>query len=168
MKSLRASLAFVLTLSVLFSSCMLEPVEENPSPETALSEKKADIETAPLTLYTLDISPDETETSPEIAPEIPETPEPEPAPDLEPTVISLSEPEATSGEIVRETPEELFATYEHEETMEYVLNKNSRKVHKSDCSDVKKIKPENYATTDNPAEYLANGYTNCGHCGGYQ
>lgn len=86
------------------------------------------------------------------------------------TPLVSEEIASQNTDITREGPEDpywLQNTYEHDTTELYVLNTHTQKVHKSTCNDVQKIKPENYATTNNPGEYLANGYTNCGHCGGY-
>ena len=47
----------------------------------------------------------------------------------------------------------------------YVLNNNTQKIHYSDCSSVKTIKPENYAeTTKTVDELKAAGYKPCGKC----
>ena len=47
----------------------------------------------------------------------------------------------------------------------YVLNTNTMKIHYSNCSSVKTIKPENYAeTTKTVSELKAQGYTPCGKC----
>ena len=47
----------------------------------------------------------------------------------------------------------------------YVLNTNTMKIHHPDCKSVPKIKPENYAVTDQSLEELKlQGYTTCGNC----
>lgn len=47
----------------------------------------------------------------------------------------------------------------------YVLNNNTKKIHDSDCSSVKTIKPENYSETNKTVEELkAAGYKPCGKC----
>lgn len=47
----------------------------------------------------------------------------------------------------------------------YVLNTGTFKIHHPDCDDVKKIKPENYATSSSSIdELISQGYTTCGHC----
>ena len=47
----------------------------------------------------------------------------------------------------------------------YVLNTKSKKIHHPSCNDVKKISPENYATTNSSVEVLiSQGYDTCGHC----
>ncbi|MBO4266360.1 MAG: hypothetical protein J5910_04145 [Lachnospiraceae bacterium] len=62
-----------------------------------------------------------------------------------------------------------FDTYdipEQQNTSEtYVLNTSTMKIHIPSCDDVKKINPENYATSSSSLEELkAQGYTACGHC----
>lgn len=42
----------------------------------------------------------------------------------------------------------------------YVLNTNTKKYHRPSCRDVKRIKPENYATSST----VPPGYSPCGHC----
>lgn len=50
-------------------------------------------------------------------------------------------------------------------TDQYVLNTKTLKIHYPKCDDVKKIKPENYATSNSSKEELiSQGYTLCGHC----
>ncbi len=47
----------------------------------------------------------------------------------------------------------------------YVLNTNTKKFHYPSCKDVKKIKPEHYATSSlNRDDIIAQGYSSCGHC----
>lgn len=47
----------------------------------------------------------------------------------------------------------------------YVLNKSTKKFHYPSCNDVKKIKPENYATSSSTRdELISQGYSSCGHC----
>ncbi len=47
----------------------------------------------------------------------------------------------------------------------YVLNKSSKKFHKSECSGVKNIKPENKETFEgNREQIISNGYEPCGTC----
>lgn len=131
-------------------------VEPARSVETVLTE---DAENEPV-LYTLSESVPETEPVAE-----PEQTEPEAEPEQSaPEVLTLSEPEEPAAPVTRETPDPLFAEYEHEQTVEYVLNTSSKKIHKPTCNDVKKIKPENYSTTTDLSAYLENGYTYCGHC----
>ncbi|HIR53380.1 MAG TPA: hypothetical protein IAB39_08305 [Candidatus Onthovicinus excrementipullorum] len=42
----------------------------------------------------------------------------------------------------------------------YVLNTNTKKYHRPSCRDVRRIKPENYATSST----VPPGYSPCGHC----
>lgn len=47
----------------------------------------------------------------------------------------------------------------------YVLNTNTMKIHHPTCSSVKKIAPQNYATSNSSLEELINqGYSTCGNC----
>lgn len=47
----------------------------------------------------------------------------------------------------------------------YFLNTSTHKIHHSSCRDVKKIKPENYSTSNATVDELtAQGYSTCGHC----
>lgn len=50
------------------------------------------------------------------------------------------------------------------QTVYYVLNTSTRKVHTTWCRDVGKIAEENYAATTDLQEAINNGYTACGHC----
>lgn len=163
MKHTRIAFILFLVLSLLLTaSCTLEPTERNSSNDSEPEQAK---------IWTIDPPAEETrsETKETPAPSVetvPPEPEPIPEPEPEPEVLALSETEAPAQDVTRETPDPLFPTYEREETVEYVLNTSSKKIHKPTCKDVPKIKPENYSTTETPDEYLAKGYTNCGHCGG--
>lgn len=57
-----------------------------------------------------------------------------------------------------------YDTPEQQDAKEYVLNTSTNKVHRPTCSDVKKIKPENYSTIKNLANALNNGYVPCKRC----
>lgn len=47
----------------------------------------------------------------------------------------------------------------------YVLNIGTKRIHHPSCRDVKKIAPQNYATSNLTLdELLGQGYTTCGHC----
>ena len=52
----------------------------------------------------------------------------------------------------------------------YVINKNSKKIHRYDCSFVDRMNEKNkqivQLTDSELQEYLQNGYTNCSSCGG--
>ena len=46
-----------------------------------------------------------------------------------------------------------------------VLNNGSMKIHYPSCKDVRKIKPDNYATSNLSLQDLqSQGYSTCGHC----
>lgn len=57
-----------------------------------------------------------------------------------------------------------YDTPEQQDTKEYVLNTSTMKVHRPTCSDVKKIKPENYSTINNLSDALNSGYVPCKRC----
>ena len=62
-----------------------------------------------------------------------------------------------------------FNTYDNPEQQQtsesWVLNTHTLKIHYPRCNDVKKISPENYATSSSSLDELrAQGYTTCGHC----
>lgn len=53
---------------------------------------------------------------------------------------------------------------EQQNTIEYVLNTSTMRIHYPTCNDVKKIKPENYGTTTDFQGAIKQGYKACGHC----
>ncbi|MCR5727366.1 MAG: hypothetical protein K6G24_07860 [Lachnospiraceae bacterium] len=62
-----------------------------------------------------------------------------------------------------------FNKYDNEEQQNtsdaYVLNTSTLKIHYPNCSDVKKISPDNYSTSNESIDELrSQGYTLCGHC----
>lgn len=62
-----------------------------------------------------------------------------------------------------------FNTYDNEAQQEtsasYVLNTNTMKIHHPSCKSVKKIAPQNYATSNSSVEELVGqGYSTCGNC----
>ena len=61
-----------------------------------------------------------------------------------------------------------FDTYDNPEQQQtsasYVLNTNSKKFHLPNCSSVAKIAPQNYATANNRADIMAQGYQPCKKC----
>ncbi len=94
---------------------------------------------------------------------------------VEPPEPDLSE--AENETVTRSQPEvnssggggSNFDTYDipsQQETSDtYVLNTNTLKIHHPTCNDVRKISPDNYATTNSSIEELmSKGYTTCGHC----
>ena len=62
-----------------------------------------------------------------------------------------------------------FNTYDNASQQQtsatYVLNTNTHKIHYPSCHSVRKIAPQNYATSDSSVEELVGrGYTTCGNC----
>ena len=57
-----------------------------------------------------------------------------------------------------------YDTPEQQNTAQIVLNTSTKKYHYSRCSEVNKIKPENYATISSESEAIAQGYTACKRC----
>lgn len=106
----------------------------------------------------------ETETSSEMTEEI--IPETETETSSETTEETVPETETeTSSETTSETTEaSLETTVENAHTITYVLNTNTKRIHYTDCGSVKKIKPENYDTTDDFDKAIADGFKPCGNC----
>ena len=60
---------------------------------------------------------------------------------------------------------EAEAEPEPEPEITYILNKNTKKFHKSSCRSAKQISPKNYGESyDTRDEVLARGYSPCGYC----
>ena len=60
---------------------------------------------------------------------------------------------------------EAEAEPEPEPEITYILNKNTKKFHKSSCRSAKQISPKNYGESyDTRDEVLARGYSPCGNC----
>lgn len=57
-----------------------------------------------------------------------------------------------------------YNTPEQQNTTQIVLNTSTKKYHYPSCSEVVKIKPENYATIGSESEAIAQGYTACKRC----
>lgn len=57
-----------------------------------------------------------------------------------------------------------YSTPEQQNTTKIVLNTSTKKYHYPHCSEVKKIKPENYATIGSESEAISEGYTACKKC----
>lgn len=62
-----------------------------------------------------------------------------------------------------------FNTWDNQDqqntSAKWVLNTNTMKIHYPSCSDVRRIAPHNYSTSNlSEAELLAQGYTTCGRC----
>lgn len=134
------------------------PFEPIPQPETEPEPEETDSGDMQLTY--------ETETEPIY--EIP----PQPQPELE--VMSMNDEcevpmgnttvsSDTAGYSVGDNNP--FGTYEHDTNgVTYVLNTNTKKIHYPSCSSVEKIKPKNYATTDDYNSAIAQGYVPCKKC----
>lgn len=114
------------------------------------------------------LSPTEASSSELSEPEIsPSAPEPEPDP-VTPQQESepAAQPKKSSGGGGNANN---FNTYDNAEQQRteatWVLNTKSKKIHYPSCSDVKKIAPQNYSTSDSTeSELMKQGYTTCGHC----
>lgn len=134
------------------------PFEPIPQPETEPEPEETDSGDMQLTY--------ETETEPIY--EIP----PQPEPELE--VMSMNdECEVPTGNTTVSSDtagysvgdNNPFGTYEHDTNgVTYVLNTNTKKIHYPSCSSVEKIKPKNYATTDDYNSAIAQGYVPCKRC----
>lgn len=129
------------------------PFEPIPPPETEPEPEETDGGDMELTY--------ETETEPIY--EIP----PQPEPELD--VMSMNDVcevrmvnTRVNSDTVSNNP---FSTYEHDTNgVTYVLNTNTKKIHYPSCSSVEKIKPKNYATTDDYTSAIAQGYVPCKRC----
>ena len=134
------------------------PFEPIPQPETEPEPEETDSGDMEFTY--------ETETEPIY--EIP----PQPQPELE--VMSMNdECEVPMGNTTVSSDTAGYSigdnnplsTYEHDTNgVTYVLNTNTKKIHYPSCSSVEKIKPENYATTDDYNSAIAQGYVPCKKC----
>ena len=134
------------------------PFEPIPQPETEPEPEETDGGNMEFTY--------ETETEPIY--EIP----PQPQPELE--VMSMNdECEVPTGNTTVSSDtagysigdNNPFGTYEHDTNgVTYVLNTNTKKIHYPSCSSVEKIKPKNYATTDDYNSAIAQGYVPCKRC----
>lgn len=134
------------------------PFEPIPQPETEPEPEETDSGDMQLTY--------ETETEPIY--EIP----PQPQPELEvmsmndecevPTDNTTVSSDTAGYSIGDNNP---FGTYEHDTNgVTYVLNTNTKKIHYPSCDSVEKIKPKNYATTDDYNSAIAQGYVPCKRC----
>ncbi len=141
-----------------------EPLETvPPTPETAAPETEPEPEETDSGDMQLTY---ETETEPIY--EIP----PQPQPELE--VMSMNDEcevpmgnttvsSDTAGYSIGDNNP--FGTYEHDTNgVTYVLNTNTKKIHYPSCDSVEKIKPKNYATTDDYNSAIAQGYVPCKRC----
>lgn len=129
------------------------PFELIPPPETEPEPEETDGGDMELTY--------ETETEPIY--EIP----PQPEPELD--VMSMNDVcevrmgnTRVNSDTVSNNP---LSTYEHDTNgVTYVLNTNTKKIHYPSCDSVEKIKPKNYATTDDYNSAIAQGYVPCKRC----
>lgn len=134
------------------------PFEPIPQPETEPEPEETDGGNMEFTY--------ETETEPIY--EIP----PQPQPELE--VMSMNdECEVPTGNTTVSSDTAGYSigdnnplsTYEHDTNgVTYVLNTNTKKIHYPSCDSVEKIKPKNYATTDDYTSAIAQGYVPCKKC----
>ena len=134
------------------------PFEPIPQPETEPEPEETESGDMQLTY--------ETETEPIY--EIP----PQPEPELD--VMSMNdECEVPTGNTTVSSDTAGYSigdnnplsTYEHDTNgVTYVLNTNTKKIHYPSCSSVEKIKPKNYATTDDYNSAIAQGYVPCKKC----
>ena len=134
------------------------PFEPIPQPETEPEPEETDGGNMEFTY--------ETETEPIY--EIP----PQPQPELE--VMSMNdECEVPTGNTTVSSDTAGYSigdnnplsTYEHDTNgVTYVLNTNTKKIHYPSCDSVEKIKPKNYATTDDYNSAIAQGYVPCKRC----
>jgi len=60
------------------------------------------------------------------------------------------------------TSESVFSTQNSE--IIYVLNRNTKKIHRESCSSVKKIKETNKSFTNDYEKYVLRGYEPCKRC----
>ncbi len=77
------------------------------------------------------------------------------------TAVQTAPPTSTAE---RENHFTDYDNSEQQNTVEYVLNTKTMRIHYPTCNDVKKIKSENYATTTDFDGALKQGYKACGHC----
>lgn len=82
---------------------------------------------------------------------------------IAPQMETVQAPAPPEVEAKLETEAE--AEPEPEPEITYILNKNTKKFHKSSCRSAKQISPKNYGESyDTRDEVLARGYSPCGNC----
>lgn len=136
----------------------------------------------PTPNHTASPTPQPTETStPTKVPQLTETPVPQIGNTPKPQVSTESTPQPISvpdsQSVIASSNENLesgsgesnFDTYNNQSqqqtTATYVLNTSTKKIHHPSCKSVKKIAPQNYATSNASLEELmAQDYTTCGNC----
>lgn len=87
----------------------------------------------------------------------------------EPAVSTALDTQTTQNTQVPQGNADNFNTYDNAEqqitTDSYVLNTDSKVIHRPTCSDVPKIAPQNYDTSSSIlSDLIGQGYTVCGHC----
>lgn len=87
----------------------------------------------------------------------------------EPAVSTALDTQTTQNTQVPQGNADNFNTYDNAEqqitTDSYVLNTDSKVIHRPTCSDVSKIAPQNYDTSSSIlSDLIGQGYTVCGHC----
>lgn len=87
----------------------------------------------------------------------------------EPAVSIALDTQTTQNTQVPQENADNFNTYDNAEqqitTDSYVLNTDSKVIHRPTCSDVSKIAPQNYDTSSSIlSDLIGQGYTVCGHC----
>lgn len=87
----------------------------------------------------------------------------------EPVVSTALDTQTTQNTQVPQGNADNFNTYDNAEqqitTDSYVLNTDSKVIHRPTCSDVSKIAPQNYDTSSSIlSDLIGQGYTVCGHC----
>ena len=75
------------------------------------------------------------------------------------TTVTAAETTAASTSEITES-----AVTENKNTLVYVLNTNTKRIHYSDCSSVKTIHPENYSETTDYDGAIKAGFKPCGRC----
>lgn len=133
-----------------------------PSSEPSTVPAVAQAHTAP----TIEPSSAEPDSTPELTPT--PAPDPDPAPIAEPTVVpSSAEPEPTPEltPAPAPAPDPVPTVEPTAEVHDYVLNTNTKKFHRPDCSSVKTIKDKNRSdVTDTRENIISYGYVPCKKC----
>ncbi len=80
------------------------------------------------------------------------------------TEAETTEKETNAPAAVPNTPETTKSATTEKKSVEYVLNTNTKKIHKSSCGSVEDIEPENRATTNDFNEAIDQGYEPCKRC----
>lgn len=84
------------------------------------------------------------------------------SPELSSTTLQIIVEE--KAETAEASVQGVLVPAEPEQSTVYYLNTSTKKIHRSGCSSVSKIKDENKSTTYDYQSYLDNGYTWCGVC----